>query len=60
MGEQRGAPLAGAVRELAAQVEAWIEADPDPGDRDELRALLAAQAWDELADRFAAPRNNFV
>ncbi|ADG99101.1 Glucose-1,6-bisphosphate synthase [Segniliparus rotundus DSM 44985] len=55
MGEQRGAPLAGAVRELAAQVEAWIEADPDPGDRDELRALLAAQAWDELADRFAAP-----
>ena len=47
---------------LRAQVEAWIGDDPDPGDRAELRALLAAcgqggeagrTALAELADRFA-------
>jgi len=47
---------------LRAQVEAWIGEDPDPGDRAELRALLAAggqggepgrAAQAELADRFA-------
>jgi phosphomannomutase len=41
--------------ELRAGVEAWIADDPDPGDRDELRALLAdggPAAAAELADRF--------
>jgi len=47
---------------LQAQVEAWIGDDPDPGDRAELRALLAASgqkgepgraAQAELAGRFA-------
>jgi len=47
---------------LRSQVEAWIGEDPDPGDRAELRALLAASgqdgepgraARDELAGRFA-------
>ena len=41
---------------LRARVEAWIEDDPDPGDRAGLRALLAdgsATAAAELADRFA-------
>src|SRR5262245_61681108 len=48
--------------ELPARVEAWIREDPDPGDRAELRALLAARdmggepgaaALAELTDRFA-------
>jgi phosphomannomutase len=47
---------------LRSQVEAWIGDDPDPGDRAELRALLAASgrgdepgraAQAELAGRFA-------
>jgi phosphomannomutase len=47
---------------LRSQVEAWIGEDPDPGDRDELRALLTVgdqggepgqTAVDELTDRFA-------
>lgn len=43
---------------LLAQVRAWVEDDPDPGDADELRRLLAAagdgqQALAELRDRFA-------
>jgi phosphomannomutase len=47
---------------LRSQVETWIGDDPDPGDRAELRALLAASdqggepgraAQAELADRFA-------
>jgi len=47
---------------LRSQVEAWIREDPDPGDQDELRALLAASgrgdepgraARAELTDRFA-------
>jgi phosphomannomutase len=40
---------------LEAQVRAWIEDDPDPATREELAALLAAGAWEELADRFAGP-----
>src|SRR5215475_11501626 len=48
--------------DLHARVEAWIREDPDPGDRAELRALLAARdlegepgraALAELTDRFA-------
>jgi phosphomannomutase len=48
--------------DLRDRVEAWIGQDPDPGDRDELRALLAAgavagepgqAARADLADRFA-------
>ncbi|KXP13165.1 phosphomannomutase [Tsukamurella pulmonis] len=37
--------------ELAAQVLAWIDGDPDPATRAELDAL----SGDELAERFAAP-----
>jgi phosphomannomutase len=42
--------------ELRARAEAWISGDPDAGDQDELRALLAGRgpaAAAELADRFA-------
>src|SRR5262245_24032664 len=48
--------------DLHARAEAWIREDPDPGDRAELRALLAARdlggepgraALAELTDRFA-------
>ena len=48
------APLAG---ELRARVQAWIDDDPDPDDRDELRKLLAdggQAAAAELADRFGS------
>src|SRR5262249_50401229 len=47
---------------LRSRVEAWIRGDPDPGDRAELEALLAAceqeggpgqAALAELTDRFA-------
>jgi phosphomannomutase len=47
-----GAEIPGTVR---AEAEAWIADDPDPRDRDELRALLAdggPAAMAELADRF--------
>jgi len=48
--------------DLRSQVEAWIGEDPDPGDQDELRALLAASEQGgeqgragqaDLTDRFA-------
>ncbi|MDR1265980.1 MAG: phospho-sugar mutase [Propionibacteriaceae bacterium] len=43
-----------------AQAAQWLEDDPDPDSRDQLRALMAAAADDpaaaaELADRFARP-----
>lgn len=43
---------------LTGEVEAWIADDPEPADRDELRALLARSAADpgaraDLAERFA-------
>jgi len=38
--------------DLVAQVEAWIEDDPDAADQKELRALLERGVHDELADRF--------
>jgi phosphomannomutase len=38
---------------LRAVIEAWIEDDPDPGDRAELRALLDTGDATELRDRFA-------
>ncbi len=41
-----------AVRE---QVQAWIEADPDPATRAELQALVDVGDEAELADRFVAP-----
>jgi phosphomannomutase len=40
--------------DLLARVQAWIADDPDPTDRDELRALLASSDQAELTDRFAA------
>jgi phosphomannomutase len=38
---------------LTEQVQRWIDDDVDPAAADELRALVAAGAEDELADRFA-------
>jgi phosphomannomutase len=43
-------PVEGGLRET---VEAWIADDPDPSDREELRALLDAGDEAELRDRFA-------
>ena len=40
---------------LAAQVQAWIDDDPDPGTRDELEGLLEAGDTAALADRFSGP-----
>ena len=40
--------------DLLARAQAWLADDPDPADRDELRALLASGDQAELADRFAA------
>jgi phosphomannomutase len=39
-------------RSLAGRARAWIEDDPDPGDREELAALLERGEERELADRF--------
>ncbi|MET7766573.1 phospho-sugar mutase [Streptomyces sp. NPDC005393] len=39
--------------DLIAQARAWLAEDPDPDTRDELRALLEAEALDELAERFS-------
>ncbi|MFN9814194.1 MAG: phospho-sugar mutase, partial [Deltaproteobacteria bacterium] len=41
------------VSELRARAEAWLADDPSPVDREELRALLASEAWPEIADRFS-------
>ncbi|HEX6684391.1 MAG TPA: phospho-sugar mutase [Candidatus Limnocylindrales bacterium] len=41
------------MTDLAARVQAWIDDDPDPQARTELRALLDAAAWEELRDRFS-------
>jgi phosphomannomutase len=41
------------VSGLRARAEAWLADDPSPEDRDELKALLASEAWPEIADRFA-------
>lgn len=38
---------------LRALAETWIADDPDPVTASELRALLASERWDEIADRFA-------
>jgi phosphomannomutase len=45
------------VDALRARAEAWLDDDPDPAGRDELRAVLAALPGSaaELADRFAGP-----
>lgn len=40
---------------LAARVRAWIEMDPCPESRAELEALLGAENWSELSERFAGP-----
>jgi phosphomannomutase len=40
---------------LRSTVEAWIADDPDPGDRAELAALLAAGDTGALASRFGEP-----
>lgn len=42
------------MTELADRVRAWIDDDPDPAAQSELRSLVEAGAWDELADRFSA------
>ncbi|WNM41207.1 phospho-sugar mutase [Micromonospora halotolerans] len=43
--------------DLRARAERWLDDDPDPADRDELRAVLDALPGSapELADRFAGP-----
>jgi phosphomannomutase len=41
--------------ELAARVRAWIDDDPDPGDRQELEGLLRRGDEAELQDRFSRP-----
>ncbi|WBC13948.1 phospho-sugar mutase [Micromonospora sp. WMMA1998] len=43
--------------DLRARAESWLADDPDPADRDELRAVLDGLPGtaDELADRFAGP-----
>ncbi|MBX7192463.1 MAG: phospho-sugar mutase [Sandaracinaceae bacterium] len=41
------------VLSLRARAEAWWSDDPSPADRDELQALVAKEAWPEIADRFA-------
>jgi phosphomannomutase len=41
--------------QLRAQVEAWIDADPDEATRSELRGLLSAGDVAEIADRFSGP-----
>ncbi|HET6211969.1 MAG TPA: phospho-sugar mutase, partial [Micromonosporaceae bacterium] len=45
--------------ELRGRAEAWLDDDPDPAARDELRAVLAAlpdpAATTDLAERFAGP-----
>ncbi|WP_107078679.1 phospho-sugar mutase [Micromonospora sp. MH33] len=43
--------------DLRARAERWLDDDPDPADRDELRAVLAGLPGSapELADRFAGP-----
>src|SRR3954447_12385414 len=45
------------VAALRAQAEAWLDDDPDPAARDELRALIAGlpATAAELRDRFAGP-----
>lgn len=45
-----GAPL---PQDMIDRVVAWIDDDVEPADREELRALLAADDAAELADRFA-------
>ncbi|MET8836400.1 phospho-sugar mutase [Micromonospora sp. NPDC004540] len=43
--------------DLRARAERWLDDDPDPADRDELRRVLAGLPGSapELADRFAGP-----
>ncbi|MFC0028985.1 phospho-sugar mutase [Micromonospora chaiyaphumensis] len=43
--------------DLRARAERWLDDDPDPADREELRAVLAGLPGSapELADRFAGP-----
>jgi phosphomannomutase len=41
--------------QLRAAVQAWIADEVDQADAAELRALLDAEDWDELGDRFAGP-----
>jgi phosphomannomutase len=43
------------LRTLRNQVEAWIADEVDPGAAAELRGLLTAGAYEELAERFRAP-----
>jgi phosphomannomutase len=43
------------MTDLADLVRAWIDDDPDPASQAELRLLVEAGAWDELAERFAGP-----
>ncbi|MEV4758040.1 phospho-sugar mutase [Micromonospora sp. NPDC049559] len=45
------------IDELRARAQGWLDDDPDPATRDELRALLdrLPESAPELADRFAGP-----
>jgi phosphomannomutase len=40
------------VDELKTLVRQWIDGDPDPSTRDELEQLVAAEAWEDLSERF--------
>jgi phosphomannomutase len=40
---------------LLTTARAWADADPHPGDRAEIEALIEAENWTELAPRFAGP-----
>jgi phosphomannomutase len=45
------------IEELRARAESWLDDDPDPASRDEIRELIARlpDSVPELADRFAGP-----
>ncbi len=41
------------VSGLRARAESWVSDDPSPDDRAELRALIDAENWPEIGDRFS-------
>jgi phosphomannomutase len=43
------------MSDLRAEAEAWLADDPDPADREQLRAVLDGGDHHELRDRFAGP-----
>ena len=41
--------------DLLVAARDWADDDPHPGDRAEIEALIEAENWTELAERFAGP-----